>query len=268
MTIALIDGDVAAYIACKSRYKNLSQVEGFDLYAFDGKKPEYSQEEDAEYLMDSWVHFTELIHSLLEVTFATDYLMAVKDDTNFRDIIYPEYKAHRHKPDGLRNLIVPAIRSRAVDEGMAIRATFREADDMLRIWAEQCRLAGERYVICSIDKDLRCIPGAHYHMKENTFSEVSEEEALRLFYQQLLSGDPTDNVPGLPSIGPKKAVKLLAGCTKEEEFKREVIDCYKLVYEDDWRNYLLSNGKMLYLQKYPEDWWSVSEWLQELNLTP
>src|SRR5690606_15306825 len=46
--------------------------------------------------------------------------------------------------------------------------------------------------------------------------EVSEEEADRYFYMQVLTGDPTDGYSGCPGIGPKRAERLLDGVGLED----------------------------------------------------
>lgn len=259
-TIAIIDGDVVAYNSCESRYKSVNGV-----YTYTGAPPEYSTEEDEEYLEKCWVNFQRIVEETVEFCFADDYLMAVKSDINFRDEIYPDYKANRAKDVKKRNVFVPVIRQRAVDSGMAVEAVYREADDLLRMWSEQVKQAGDKFVICSLDKDLLCIPGTHFRMKSHEMLEVSEEEANKVYYEQLLKGDPSDNIPGIVGVGPVKAQKLLANCHTEKEFREQVINCYKLVYEDDWRNMLNANGKMIHLQRYPGDYFTVDEWLQELN---
>ena len=93
-----------------------------------------------------------------------------------------------------------------------------EADDILGI-----RQMDERVetIICSKDKDLDCIPGLHYNWSptrwENGVYDVTEEEANRFFYTQCLTGDPTDNIPGLKKltgqIATKKRKDALMGCT-------------------------------------------------------
>ena len=157
----------------------------------------------------------------------------------------------------------------AVKEELAIESSGREADDLIRIWAEQARAADIDYVICSIDKDLKCIPGKHWLMHKKTLITVSEEDACRHYYEQLLKGDPTDNIPGIPRVGEVKASKILAPFTTEEEFQEQVVEQYMLAYDTEWKDYLLSNAKMIHLQRTPEDYFSFNDWpiIKELNET-
>lgn len=221
---------------------------------------EFTEEEDRKYLEQSWQNFHRDLQEMLNSVFTSEYLMAVKGPGNFRNMLYPEYKLNRHADPNKQNMFVPTIRELAVFEGYAISSDGREADDVLRIWAEQCRKVNDDYVVCTIDKDLQCIPGKHWNIKKKELTEVSELDALRFYYTQLLKGDPTDNIPGVPRVGDVKAMRLLADVHTEEEFQYVVVDQYMQAYGDDWENYLLSNGKMIHLQKHPEDYFSISHW--------
>ena len=55
---------------------------------------------------------------------------------------------------------------------------------------------------------MKCIPGKHWLMHKKEMIVVSEEDAMRHYYQQLLKGDPTDNIPGVPRVGEVKAAKI------------------------------------------------------------
>jgi hypothetical protein len=260
--LAIIDGDVLAYQACKTRFK---PDEAVNLILNDKgnlvkASKEYTMAEDAEYLGQSWDNFQRQAKDLLDCVFATDYLMAVKSQHNFRNLLYPEYKMNRHKDPRQSNFFVPVLRGMAVDEGLAVEAVNMEADDLMRMWAEQARLAEIPYVICTIDKDLKCIPGLYYNMKTNMIEEITEEFALRFFYEQLLKGDGVDNIPGIPGVGPVKAERLLVDCSTEFDMQEVVVEQYMSFYPTDWYNYLQSNGAMLYLKKHEDDFFSCRSW--------
>ena len=154
--LLLIDGDVLAYQACKPRWEGKAQTfvslnesgeavtkPVMELDA-EGNKVEYefTADEDRRYLEESWETFKNKLQSLLDANYATDYMMAVKGEDNFRNLLYPEYKLHRHDKVRTASLFVPALRQLAVLEGMAIASHGREADDLLRIWAEEARSVG------------------------------------------------------------------------------------------------------------------------------
>lgn len=263
--IAIIDGDVLCYQACKPRWEKKARVEnGFSFVSLDddGKRLplEYTKEEDREYLEESWENLKKDLTTLIETVYCDDYIMAVKGENNFRYLLYPEYKLNRHADPTKQNLFVPVLRKLAVAEDLAVEAVGCEADDLIRIWAEQARLYDQDYVICSIDKDLKCIPGKHWLMHKKTLIEVSEADAMRHYYEQLLKGDPTDNIPGVPRVGEVKASKILAPLSTEAEFQEAVVSEYIAAYGDDWKNFLLSNAKMIHLQRHPTDYFNFKEW--------
>jgi 5'-3' exonuclease len=261
--IALIDGDVLAYGACRTRWQDKAKdgVVYRELDEDGNVKPlDFSTKENQIYLQESWENLKINLRKMLDAIYCDDYLMAVKGDGNFRDLIYSEYKANRRKNVNNQNLFVPVLRKLMVMEDLAVEAHNREADDMLRIWAEQCRMFDIDYIICSIDKDLKCIPGKHYLMHKEIMIDVSEAEAMRHYYEQLLKGDSTDNIPGIPKVGEIKAKKLLVDCETEEEFQEVVLGEYVLAYGADWHHHMLVNAKLIHLQRDVGDYFSFVDW--------
>lgn len=270
--LLIIDGDVLAYQACKPRWQTKAKILGGTSYVSldeDGNKIplEYTAEEDAEYLERSWGNFKKDLELILDEHWTDNYLMAVKGPDNFRNILYPDYKLNRHKPEVKQNKFVPVIRKLAIKEGLAIDSEGREADDLMRIWAGEAANHDVDYIICSIDKDLRCIPGKHHNLKTKVTDFVSQWEADRFYYQQLISGDPTDNIPGVPGIAAIKAAKALAGATTIEELQEVTVNMYIKAYGDEWKDYLLANGKLIHLQEDYHNYFQVSHWpiVQELG---
>ena len=274
--LAIVDMDVSCYQACESRWKQ--RCEGQNrIIALDedGEREalEFTHEEDTKYLRQCWNRLESDLGKLLDNVYATDYLAAVKGPDNFRNILYPEYKMNRHKDLSKSNLFVPILRKLAVKGELAVESTGREADDLIRIWAEEARAANKDFIVCSIDKDLDCIPGLHYRMhldgraQDRRIIDITEDYATRFYYEQLLKGDPTDNIPGVPRVGDVKASKIIKKCTNEENMQEAVVEQYVNAYgPDDWYDYLLSNGKMIYLQKHMNDYFYCLDWpiVQEL----
>jgi len=80
--------------------------------------------------------------------------------------------------------------------------------------------------------------------------EISEFEAMKNFWMQVLTGDSVDSIQGVPGIGKKKAEKILEGCGTEEEMYDAVFSAY--------RNHMFPNGI-----KHPQQLWEVSARLEE-----
>lgn len=134
-----------------------------------------------------------------------------------------------------------------------------EADDYLGI--EQCRYfntdidgvngVAEETIICSIDKDLKMIPGWHYNIKTGEKEFVNAEEAMRFFWKQMLMGDTVDNIQGVPKFGKIKAGKLIDNSETLGECREKVIEEYKKYYKDEWTDKFLEMGNLLWIKREP-----------------
>ena len=142
----------------------------------------------------------------------------------FRHRRYPEYKANREKtPDDLHAQI-PIIEEILQALGVPfLRVDGFEADDILATIALMCREHGMPCLILSGDKDMLqvvgdCVTVLHPQKGAQGFDEWGSGEvfaARGVYPTQIvdyltLTGDQSDNVPGVPGIGEKTACKLLA----------------------------------------------------------
>lgn len=123
-----------------------------------------------------------------------------------------------------------------------------EADDAIGIAASAYQY-GE-FCICSIDKDLDMIAGNHYNFVKQIHYEVNEEEAIRNFYKQMLTGDRVDNIVGIKGIGPVKAERLLKECKSENEMYLAILEAY-----EGNQGRVLENGRLLWIQRQPNQMW-------------
>lgn len=97
-----------------------------------------------------------------------------------------------------------------------------EADDYV-VWRK--KVLGDKAILAAVDKDvLKNIEGCHWNYYDNSrynipmqWVNVSEEEARFNQYMQAITGDRSDNVPGLDGIGPKKALRFICEGMDEEE---------------------------------------------------
>ena len=139
----------------------------------------------------------------------------------FRNTIDPDYKAHR--PDPPPELIPQfgLIRDATAAFGVpAIELDGFEADDLIATYAEAVTADGiGRCTIVSSDKDLMQLVGPRIGMldpikqKPIGADEVMEKYGVSpslMVEVQALMGDPVDNVPGVPGVGPKKAAALIS----------------------------------------------------------
>lgn len=84
-----------------------------------------------------------------------------------------------------------------------------EADDICCMDQEAFIAVGWPSVMVHIDKDLNMMPGWHYNPTKEKLYFVTEEQGVRNFFRQLMTGDAVDNIGGIPGVGPKGAEKVL-----------------------------------------------------------
>ncbi|TWD55707.1 DNA polymerase I [Agrobacterium vitis] len=137
----------------------------------------------------------------------------------FRKDIYPDYKANRSAPPeelipqfGLIRQATRAFNLPCIEtEGF-------EADDIIATYARKAEALGADVTIVSSDKDLMQLVTPNVHMydamkdKQIGIPDVIEKWGVppeKMIDLQSLTGDSTDNIPGIPGIGPKTAAQLL-----------------------------------------------------------
>jgi DNA polymerase-1 len=138
----------------------------------------------------------------------------------FRNDMYKEYKANRPPmPDDLREQIKP-IHDIVKAMGFPLLCVDGvEADDVIGTLARQATEHGIETVISTGDKDMAQLVNEHVTLV-NTMTEVeSDADGVkdkfgvppeRIIDYLALIGDTVDNVPGVPKVGPKTAVKWLS----------------------------------------------------------
>ena len=156
-----------------------------------------------------------VVTMILHNTRATGYIGVLSGSKNFRHTIYKydTYKGQRPPKPEWHQQFESAIKKRLSDRWKFYMVEDIEADDAICAHAEVCETQGIPYTICSPDKDLRQIPGKHYDYKKNEFADVIPDQAFYNLCIQLLSGDRTDNIAGIPGLGEVKSKAVL---TKSE----------------------------------------------------
>ena len=158
----------------------------------------------------------ELILSEIErETFMSDMKIAVKGRGNWRKEYYPEYKKNRKELEPDLKEALNYAHNHLVKKYGAIQADGMEADDLVSIWAYEAREMEIPYIIVGIDKDLLQIPGNHYNFVKREHQFIDDDMAYRKLMLQCLTGDNSDNIPGIKGIGPKKAEKIFGNATND-----------------------------------------------------
>jgi DNA polymerase-1 len=163
-----------------------------------------------------------LFMDILDQTKATHYIGVFSDNDTFRHREYTQatYKGNRK---GTPNWVIRwkgVIIDYLCEEFHFVKAIGLEADDIV------AALHTDETVICSPDKDTKQRPGLHYDTKKKILQEIDEFQAWYNLYTQMLIGDTTDNIVGVPKVGPVTATKLLKSCTTKEELEAVVLNEY------------------------------------------
>ena len=138
----------------------------------------------------------------------------------FRNDIYKEYKANRPPmPDDLRCQIEPLHALVRASGFCLISVPGVEADDVIGTLAKTAEDAGRRSLISTGDKDMAQLVGGNttlintmnqQHMDADAVMEKFGVRPDQIIDYLALVGDTSDNIPGVPSCGPKTAAKWLA----------------------------------------------------------
>ena len=161
-----------------------------------------------------------MTRSLLK-QYQPDYIAMVFDakGKTFRDDIYPEYKANRPPmPDEMRSQ-VPYIYEIVEAMGLPLLVIEGvEADDVIGTLAAQAEEKAVDVLISTGDKDMAQLVNDRVTLVNTMDNRVTDVDGVKTrfgvkadqFIDYLaLVGDSADNIPGVPKVGPKTAVKLI-----------------------------------------------------------
>ncbi|MGB5159479.1 DNA polymerase I [Desulfobacterium sp. N47] len=198
-TLFLIDGSAYIYRAYHA-IRNLSNSKGFPTNAIFG--------------------FTRILIKLIE-DWAPKYVVMVFDakGPTFRHDIFKDYKATRPPmPEDLQ-VQIPFIKEITKAFNLpVIEIQGYEADDIIGTLARKAEESGFSVVMVTGDKDFLQLVTDKSIIWDPMKDKITDLDAFRkdfgLIPEQMidvmgLSGDTSDNVPGVPGIGPKTALDLI-----------------------------------------------------------
>ncbi|NIS74609.1 MAG: DNA polymerase I, partial [Deltaproteobacteria bacterium] len=198
-TLYLIDGNSYIYRAFYA-IKRLSNSKGLPTNAIYG--------------------FTNMILKVLREK-TPDYFAVVFDSAapTKRHEVYEEYKAHRPKtPDDLLVQIRPIREMVDAFRIPSIEIEGYEADDVLGTIAKKAEKDRIDVYIVTSDKDINQMVSAHIRTYDTMKDKITGEKDIRERFGVepsrfpeiiALMGDTSDNIPGVPGVGEKTAVRLL-----------------------------------------------------------
>ena len=193
MRLALLDTDIIIY-----RASVLNEESDLDSAVSQYKT-----------IRDSW----------LDASKCDGYVNCMSKGVSFRKNHWPGYKENRaSKPrpihlQGLRDYV------RANDNPLEAEAV--EADDVIGMLSNELPDG----VIVTVDKDMDQLTGLHCNPDKQIIYHVDDDRAMLTWMMQILAGDATDNYPGLPGIGERKAFQMLEEVSLSE-MPGVVLNCY------------------------------------------
>ena len=159
----------------------------------------------------------------LMADYAPEHVAVVFDASGktFRDEIFEEYKATREPmPDDLRAQVEPLNELVEALGFPLLKVSGVEADDVIGTLAKRGAEEGMRVLISTGDKDMAQLVDGDQVTLINTMSDTrlnreGVKEKFDVWPEQIvdylaLVGDSSDNIPGVPGVGPKTAAPLLA----------------------------------------------------------
>ena len=139
---------------------------------------------------------------------------------NFRHELFTDYKANRPSmPDELRSQIEYVHRAVKALGLPLVAMPGVEADDVIGTYAKLASDAGQTVLVASGDKDLAQIVNDKVNLIDTMKKVILDEAGVvdkfgvrpdQIIDYLALMGDTSDNIPGVPKVGPKTAVKWIA----------------------------------------------------------
>ncbi len=137
----------------------------------------------------------------------------------FRDDLYPEYKANRPPmPDELRSQVQPILDAVEAMGLPLLRIEGVEADDVIGTLCDKAAKQGLEVLVSTGDKDLAQLVTDKVTLINTMNDSRMDRDAVKakfdVYPEQIvdylaLVGDTSDNIPGVPKVGPKTASKWL-----------------------------------------------------------
>lgn len=190
--ILLVDGDMLVHRSTVAVEKDTRFLDRYHILFSDADS--------------AWNVLEETLGELQNIAETDEVLFTFSDpDANFRkEFTGGEYKSNR--AGSRKPLAYWETRKRCEDTFASLMVPTLEADDVMGISMTGDCPVGE-FVLWSLDKDLKQIPGLH--IADAEVIERKIEDCDLFFYQQVLAGDVTDGYTGCPGVGNETAKKFL-----------------------------------------------------------
>ena len=177
--------------------------------------------------------FMQIVNHLEEIYTIDKVITFSGSKGNFRKLITKKYKANR------KNSELPPLLNEmhqfVKEQYDSVYGYGVETDDMVaRYWHNLTQQFGRDEVcIVSIDKDYRQFPALiyNYHYKHKEILDISEDEAMYNFYEQMIMGDSADNVNYFKGKGKRFAEKYFEDCQTKYQYTKKLYQLFIKEYK-------------------------------------
>lgn len=234
----------------------------------------------------------QTINRILKDVETKDYKIYLGDPSikHFRYSIAKTKPYKGNRKDTLRPAHEQVIRDYVFSRHPCVLVQGVEVDDALGM------AQTEDTMICSNDKDLDMIPGWHYDIDwgvkrqgnvlksykrtnkyfitDPGFLSLRKKEKKSVvvgggyywFCLQMLTGDSTDNIPGLPKVGPVTAYSILKDVKSKEEAIKKVWEAYQKylpdLTKDEQRTRIKEIARLCWIKREHKEKIFPGEWLE------
>jgi DNA polymerase-1 len=247
--LALVDGDLVCWMAGASSQKTLYSMDGVQFEKLSeakeycdsvrGSWAEIETEFVAEPVANALNNAKLILKNISEQEWYEDVRTYFSSSVSqFRKDEISSYKANRSIPKPVHFEEIRAYLDKYW--GGEEAPPGYEADDWLGLNQTTDT------VICTLDKDLRMVPGWHYNWRTQQLSHVNPEEGFRFFLQQMITGDSVDNIPGIPDAGIEYAKEYMRG--KDNAYLlRSVGDLYEAEFGEEGMYRFYETARQLWI---------------------
>ncbi len=204
--------------------------------------------------------FYRMLAKLL-LQFTPDYFLLIFDPPgdNFRHKLYPEYKANRTEaPDELKSQMKEILSIAEILQAPMLIPKDVEADDAIATFVEKHKNSDIDIIIMSGDKDLYSLLYDNVQMLRakkgvSEFKRINADfvqKELNIHFSQMvdflaITGDSSDNIPGVRGVGPKGASKLLNQYQRLENIYENIDE----IKPDGMKNKLIESKENAFLSQ-------------------
>jgi 5'-3' exonuclease len=233
--IVLVDADSLIWSSC---YRQKEHPDDEQYHTIENAKLKFDEV------------FMSIVNTIEEIHEVDRVLTFAGARGNFRKEISRSYKANRVG----REIppILNELQEHVKETYNSIAGCGVETDDVVATyWKNLTDTFGrDEVIIVSIDKDYKQLPCIiyNYHLSHQCYYDITKEQSLYNFYEQMIIGDTSDNVNFCKGYGVKYVHKAFKDCLSEQSYIRVVFQLFKKIYKHKAREKFIECKLLLKLK--------------------